>query len=250
MEGSEFVPFAVPKAGQLAEHLQHLIESGALAEGARLGTKAELQTQHGVAHGTINETLRMLQVRGFVQLRSGPRGGAFVAPRQYRTQLRHTVLDVVGDATAIEEYVRVRDALEDLVAVEAALAYAPTDRGRLIESLEELRNPIDAATRLHAVWNLHREIARTGRNTTATSLYVALLDAIEESTIRPQDRPKVPPGVRGDTYAVHAAIVHAIISGSVEAVVAATRAHRPIAAPKQDRALDGEILQATPRYAE
>ena len=49
------------------------------APGARLGTKKELRELCGVSVGTFNEALRLLQSRGVVAVRPGPRGGLFVA---------------------------------------------------------------------------------------------------------------------------------------------------------------------------
>src|SRR2546428_13996659 len=45
--------------------------------GARLGTKTELREWCGVSVGTVNEALRLLQSRGVVAVRPGPRGGVF-----------------------------------------------------------------------------------------------------------------------------------------------------------------------------
>jgi len=52
-----------------------------LKPGGRLGTKNELRERVGVSIGTFNESLRILQSRGLIELRRGRRGGLFAAER-------------------------------------------------------------------------------------------------------------------------------------------------------------------------
>ena len=63
-----------------------------LPDGSRLGSKAELQSLVNVAAGTLNTTLRLLQARGIVRVKSGPGGGIFVSEQSPIAQLGNAVL--------------------------------------------------------------------------------------------------------------------------------------------------------------
>jgi GntR family transcriptional regulator len=65
-----------PLYRQIAERLQHLIESGTLAPGAKLPTEPELEEQHNASRNTVRQAVRWLINRGLVQTRRGQ--GTFV----------------------------------------------------------------------------------------------------------------------------------------------------------------------------
>jgi GntR family transcriptional regulator len=66
----------VPLYQQIAEKLQHLIESGVLPPGAKLPTEPELTEEHKASRNTIRLAVRWLINRGLVQIRPGQ--GTFV----------------------------------------------------------------------------------------------------------------------------------------------------------------------------
>jgi GntR family transcriptional regulator len=65
-----------PLYRQIAERLQHMIESGALAPGARLPTEDELKKLYNASRNTVRQAVRWLVNRGLVQTRLGQ--GTFV----------------------------------------------------------------------------------------------------------------------------------------------------------------------------
>jgi len=68
-----------PLYRQIAERLQHMIESGALAPGARLPTEDELKKVYKASRNTVRQAVRWLTNRGLVQTRLGQ--GTFVVQR-------------------------------------------------------------------------------------------------------------------------------------------------------------------------
>jgi len=142
----------VARAEALARQVEAELAAGAVAPGERLGTKAELRLRYGVAAGTLNEALRLLTDRGLVDARPGPGGGLFAAaPR--------------AGGTAEEGRV-VRDALEPLVAADAAAHATPQDAAAL-------RALVGTDHRLH------RAIARLARNSVLVDAYLAVLPPAE-----------------------------------------------------------------------
>ena len=216
------------KAEQLASLLQAQIEAGTVAEGDRLGTKAEMIKQYQVASGTLNEALRLLQSLGYVAVRPGPKGGAFVANAVRRVRLRHSLLDVSGSLEELESAIAVRDELEILVAAEAASSCTRNEAQRLRELLSQIASATDGKPYVTGIWALHRAIASSGRNKLLTSIYNGLLDSIESLVIGYSIGNSVPDGVSGDTLAVHTELVEAVIAHDRSRAERAAEAHTPI----------------------
>lgn len=216
------------KSERLAVAIHREILSERLGVGVPLGTKSELAKRHDVAPGTLNEALRMLQARGVVNLRPGPNGGAFVALAPRQVQLRDGFLAVDGDPEQLEHCIAVRDELETLVTIEAALACRAADRKRLAKALAAIEEAQEFWGRTQAVWQLHREIAATGRNKVLTAVYVGLVDTIERLLIemRRGDSPGLTPRV--DSTELHRELVQAITDRDVERARSVAHRHTPL----------------------
>jgi GntR family transcriptional regulator len=76
-----------PLYRQIAEKLQHLIESGVLAPGAKLPTEPELTKLYKASRNTIREAVRWLTNRGLVQTRLGQGTYVVQPPRPFITTL-------------------------------------------------------------------------------------------------------------------------------------------------------------------
>src|SRR3954469_2979267 len=104
----------------IARELEQEITGGELIPGQRLGTKEELRGRFGVALATINEAIRLLEMRGMLTARPGPGGGVFVTHASTRARLNHFVMGYKWNEAAIADHHTVRNALEPLVCREAA----------------------------------------------------------------------------------------------------------------------------------
>src|SRR4051812_45210697 len=91
--GHDFSALAMSHPEALAQWLERTIIDGSLEPGARLGTKEDLRRTYGVAVGTVNEALRILEARGLVRARPGPGGGLFVAAPVPQMQLNRLIVD-------------------------------------------------------------------------------------------------------------------------------------------------------------
>src|SRR4051794_36374301 len=171
----------VPRAEAVARDLEAEILGGRLAPGDRIGTKDDLRHRFGVAVATVNEAVRLLETRGLIEARPGPGGGVFVAASSVRAALRRGTLDAAWGAARIDDCLAVRNGLEALVCREAA-------RHRTAEDVRELRALVadmerhagDPRAYFELNWGLHRRIARLGRNAPLHSIYLTLLDFIED----------------------------------------------------------------------
>src|SRR3954466_4186056 len=171
----------VPRAEAVARDLEAEILGGRLAPGDRIGTKNYPPHRFGVAVATVNEAVRLLETRGLIEARPGPGGGVFVAASSVRAALRRGNLEATWGAARIDDCLAVRNGLEPLVCREAARNRTPEDVRELRAIVAQMeRRTDDARAYFELNWALHRLIARLGRNAPLHSIYLTLLDFIED----------------------------------------------------------------------
>ena len=213
----------------LARAIEEDIAQRGDAPGTRLGTKAELRERFGVASTTVNEAIRVLENRGVVRAKPGPGGGVFVAERSGWVALSQLVLDFSHSARSITEVLAVRDALETLIASDAALHHRKRDLKDLRALIGDMATHVhDPAGYLRANWAFHRRAAGLCENGFARSLYESLLDLAEADLAAVEGR--------GDfdgtaNLAVHRELVEAIASRDLDRVAEAVRRHNEAARP-------------------
>jgi GntR family transcriptional regulator, transcriptional repressor for pyruvate dehydrogenase complex len=195
--------------------------------GERLGTKDDLRRRFGVAVATVNEAVRLLEMRGMIEARPGPGGGVFVARPQARVALSHMVLGFKSGSTSYEECLEVRDALEPLIDGHAARYHRVSDIRELKRIVKGMETAIDdPAAFFEYNWALHRRIAQLCRNTPLRSMYLALIDFLQNSVERAEFARFDGPAM----VAVHRNLVDAIDAGEGPHLDAAITAHQPTAA--------------------
>jgi DNA-binding FadR family transcriptional regulator len=207
----------------IARELEHEITGGELKPGQRLGTKDDLRGRFGVALATINEAIRLLEMRGMLTARPGPGGGIFVSRASTRARLNHFVMGYKWNEAAIADHHTVRNALEPLVCREAATYSKDVDLRayrRMVDAMEH-SDPKDPLTILRMTWDLHRRIAKTVRNLPLRSIYLTMLDFLEDAVENVD-----PTNFDADGHiAVHRRLIDAIARGPGEHLEEALRAH-------------------------
>lgn len=207
----------------LAQLLEEEITTAQLDAGTRLGTKRQLQVRYGVASTTVNEAIRVLENRGLVQSKPGPGGGVFVAKRSGWLALSGLVLDFRTALLPVSQVLEVRDAIEGLIATDAALHHRKTDITDLRRLLKVMRRSIDdPAAYLRANWNFHRREAQLCANAFARGLYGALLD-FAESELGSVERAEEFDGAAN--LATHERLLDAIASRDLDRVAVAVERH-------------------------
>lgn len=213
------------RAEAVARAIEAEIESGCLPVGHRLGTKDDLRTRFAVAPATLNEALRILDIKGVISARPGPGGGVFRAAPSGRPLHGSLGLDVDADAT-LAEWREIRDSLEAPVCRKAARRCSSRDAATLRGTIAEMATPAIAASTFMALhWKLHRQLARIGDNPPMTQLYERLLDIMEDAVQQEiANDPLYDPPVNLE---IHEQLVEAVIAGRAREVEAAIRRHTP-----------------------
>jgi GntR family transcriptional regulator, transcriptional repressor for pyruvate dehydrogenase complex len=212
----------VPRAEAVARDLEAQILGGGLNPGDRLGTKDDLRQRFGVAVATVNEAVRLLEMRGLIEARPGPGGGVFVANSSVRVALKRSGVQATWGAARFADCLAVRNGLEPLVCRDAAANRTPEDVAalrELVAAMERHSGDPDAYFGLN--WALHRRIARGCRNAPLHSIYLTLLDFLEDG-LRAGDLREFDPDL---DVAVHRELVDAISEGPGARLDAAVERH-------------------------
>jgi DNA-binding FadR family transcriptional regulator len=214
----------VSRAELVARELEREIVDD-LEAGTRLGTKEDLRQRFRVAVATINEAVRLLETRGLIEVRPGPGGGVFVSRPSARVAFSHAVLGFTSDSTTYEQCLELRDALEPLVDRYAARYHKPADIRALKKVLGKMeRSTSDPHAFFQANWALHRRIAKLCRNAPLRSVYLTMIDFLQDSV----DHAEFPDFDGEALLSVHRDLVTAIDAGEGPQLDAAVAAHEPM----------------------
>ncbi len=217
----------ISRAEALARQIEQEIQRQSLPDGWRLGTKGDVRDRFGVALGTVNEALRLLEDRGLVTTRPGPGGGLFVASPSPHLRLSHLILGFNQEGAAVADCLSVRSALEVIVADDARRHHTDADIADLREILRHMAEVADSPSEfLETNWALHRRMTAISPNAVLRAVYGTLMDFIERNVedVTPDEVFQSKRNLR-----VHERLVDAIASGDADRVTRALRQHAPSA---------------------
>jgi DNA-binding FadR family transcriptional regulator len=226
VDPSSLLASRVPRAEAVARDLEAQILGGGPAPGERLGTKDDLRQRFGVAVATVNEAVRLLEMRGLIEARPGPGGGVFVANSSVRVALKRSGLQATWGAARFADCLAVRNGLESLLCRDAATHQTDEDIAalRAIVDAMEACAATDPNAYFELNWALHRRIAKGCRNAPLHSIYLTLLDFLEDG-LHPADLREFHPDV---DVGIHRELVDAIAEGPGARLDAAVEAHLAI----------------------
>lgn len=191
-----------------------------------VGTLAELQQTTGFARATVSEAVRLLRERGVMEIRPGRDGGLFVAETSPVIKLRHTLLTVRHSATSVADAIVVREALEEVVVLDATAHRRESDIADLRALMTALRKTKASPEKFMTTnWQLHSRIAEITPNALAKALYLGVLDFIKAETTEFAPDDTEWSENFDNRIAVHDQLVEAIASGSVVAARKAVAIH-------------------------
>jgi GntR family transcriptional repressor for pyruvate dehydrogenase complex len=150
---------------QVLSQLKESILLGKFKSGEKLPSERELTEDFQVSRGVIREAIRILEITGFVTLRLGPAGGAFVTDLSF-DHVGNAFLDLfLANKVSIPELANVRLYIEPEVARLASLNATEEDKKRLLGAQEEEFLSVTTTTaRITQFQKVHHVIAESCQN--------------------------------------------------------------------------------------
>jgi DNA-binding FadR family transcriptional regulator len=199
----------------------YIVDSG-LPPDTSLPTEKEMAEQLGVGRTTLREALRLLESRGVVTIRSGPRGGPVVRKPDPSDLADAVTLMLQFDEATLSEVVEARIELE---ATAVRLA-ATRIKDAQIEELRKINHEMalkvgdhDASFELNR--QFHRVLSKSTGNVALWLMINALL-AIYDEALRGHTFPEE---TRKTAVEDHDRIIEALVARDPDATEAALRRH-------------------------
>jgi len=174
------------KSNKVSEHIieqvRKAIFEGQLKPGDKLPPERELIKNFGVSKATLREALRSLEVLGFLEIRKGASGGAFVTEVDLKKARDCFTNFLHFKNLSLEDLAEVRLLLESYIAEKAALTVTEEDLQRLKKLIEEsdyvLKHDTPIETRKNEI-EFHRIIG----SVTGNPILMFILDFVENLLI-------------------------------------------------------------------
>ena len=232
MNTVSFTPPTAPPRGrrgglvqEVVQHVQHLIQSGALQPGDKLPTEAEVMGELAVSRTVVREAISRLQASGQVETRHGI--GTFVlqSPTSDNFRIAQQDMATVDDVIAVLE---LRISLETEAAGLAAQRATPEQLTAMASALHGFATAIhNASDAVPSDFQFHMEIARATGNRHFADLMTYLgTHIIPRTRIKTADQaPEGRQAYLERVHGEHESIYNAIRNHDTEAARAAMRTH-------------------------
>ncbi len=204
-------PLQLRNAGeQIADRLVTAIALGVYVPGQRLPVERDLASMLGVSRGTLREALQRLSAAGYVEVRRGRNGGAYVRSGwqpQSAEMVRRTLLPVWS---RLERVLDFRQLIERLIARVAAERRTDDDEAAIRAELAAYQRAGDDREASRAAdERLHRVIAEATHNPYLVNLSTQLRSQVSFGL----GAEPYTTAVRGRALRQHDALAEAVIAG-------------------------------------
>jgi DNA-binding FadR family transcriptional regulator len=212
----------VPKgrlADRVSSQLKESIFQGEYQPGEKIPPEHQLVKFFGVSRVIVREAIRNLEQAGLIEIKRGPKGGAFVLPMKHDAVFQ-VIKDMLRLGNAkVAHIMEMRLEMEPVVAGLAAERATPEDIEILSRGIEDMP---DAPGDEYVAWNVnfHRLLAKCAHNPMYDILVNILMDFTEELIL------KIKPSARiiHDTTS-HPELLELVRQGDVEGARRKMRFH-------------------------
>jgi DNA-binding FadR family transcriptional regulator len=218
-----FAPLRLRNAGeQVAERVVTALALGEFVPGQRLPTERDLAATLNVSRTTVREAMSRLAATGYVEVRRGRNGGAFVLTGtgpEADEMIRRTLVPGWEQLEGLFDF---RALVEPLIARTAAVRRSPPDSERIRDALDAYRNAGDdreASSRADGA--LHRAIAGAAHN----PYLVDLSDRIRLQVSLGFRAEPYSPAIRQRAIVEHGELAEAVLRGDAERAAAIAIQH-------------------------
>lgn len=180
-----FSPVHIARASEaIVAQIEERIFEGDLGPGDRLPPERELARQFTVSRITIRDALRSLESRGFIDVRVGAGGGAFI---------RHPNIESAGASLydmlrrhriTLDELIEARNWVEPAIADIAARKATPADIEMLRSAITEAKQALGTKPFMPSSVAFHVALATASHNTVLAATVYALRATYYEALAR------------------------------------------------------------------
>ncbi len=219
----QLTPMQVPKASDvLADDLRERILREEFPEGTALPPERELVAQTRMSRTTVREALRILEVQGLVQIRTGRAGGAFVQRPGGESIASSVNLMIRGRRIRMADLLETREAVEPSCAQLAARYRTSDDLESLDRANRAMATEGSLSDFLTANIDWHLAVSVASHNELLNGFMLALSRAIYDST---DNQGFIDAEVRKTTWQAHKSITEAIRDQDSDAAVRRMKRH-------------------------
>jgi len=215
-------PRTMKTSERIARELVDFIIEQDLAEGSMLPVEKVLGDSLGVGRTTLREALRLLETRGVLTIKPGPRGGPVVRHPRPEDLREALTLNLQFSDTSHRQVLEARQAMESMLARLAAIRITDEALERLKDTVQMMRDNLDD----HRIFlrenhRFHGSIAEAGANV-VLRVFSETLMSINDGAIVGADYDAAR---RSDVADAHEAVILALASRNPEAADVAMRTH-------------------------
>lgn len=205
---------------EIAEQLKDSILSGDFKPGDKLPSERELGEQFQVGRIAIREALRSLANSGFVAMRHGAAGGAFVTDLTFNYLISAYVDLFLSDKISMPELYQARLHIEPEIARLAAQKVTPEYAERLAKALEEedLQAHVSLLEDIGSKQKVHLILAEMAGNRFFEGFARSMMAVLRKVAVTVQADYIHPEGA-------HRPIVDAVLAGNADGAEKAMRRH-------------------------
>ena len=173
------------KFEEIINQIKANIEEGRLQRGDKLPTERALAAQFQVSRNTVREALRTLEISGFITLKRGPTGGAFVAasdPKILNSQLTSALRLTDFSVADLTQAMR---AITVMLLDAAMPTLGEADLQAMEASIREAEAVIDDPQKRSAILiQFYRQLAEASENKILVTIADSFVDLLQQWVVR------------------------------------------------------------------
>lgn len=128
----------------IALQIESAIFDGKFLPGDSLPSERELQSQFGTGRGVVREAISALKQKGLIEIRKGPRGGAYVRQVDVANISESLALFLKSKSITPIEIAEFRESVDQTIAQLAMVRATEDQKIRFVQSIEQLENLTDS----------------------------------------------------------------------------------------------------------
>lgn len=215
-----FVPIKQKRVSEeVTEQIKSSIIRGRFKNGDKLPSERELSDQFHVSRAVIREALWILAKTGFIAIRSGASGGAYITNMSFKNLVSVFIDLFLSEKISLHDFTQARLIFEPEIARLAAKNITPEYETRLRKALDNESAPTTSIEEAkERIQQVHLILAEMCGNSFYEGLALAAMEAIKSIVVFLQMDYVHPQGS-------HKAIVEAVINSDPDAAAKAMIEH-------------------------